>query len=155
MPVIELRNCLWLLAPILVWNAVFGARLPQPGFKSDAGVPRPILLAEQALRVAAFAWPLFLPLRWETPAQRAGVALYAVGALIYFASWLPLVYAPESAWSRSAAGLLGPAYTPLLWMWGIALIGGAWPYALVAAAFVAVHMYHNVLAHGLHGGGAR
>jgi hypothetical protein len=148
-PRLQLLNCFWLLIPIFVWNAIFTSRLPQAGFKSDAGVQKPVLLAEQVLRIAVFIWPLLLPLRWQDPSGQAGLILYVEGMLIYFASWLPLIYRPETAWSRSTAGLLAPAYTPLVWLMGIALIGGSWPYALLSLAFVGLHIYHNILAHGL------
>ena len=39
MPKLQLMNCLWLLIHIFAWNAIFATRLPQEGFKSDAGVP--------------------------------------------------------------------------------------------------------------------
>jgi hypothetical protein len=149
-PRLHLVSCFWLLIPIFVWNAVFTSRLPQPGFKSDAGVPRRVLVAEQVLRIVVFIWPLFLPLRWGDPLSRAGLILFVEGLLLYFASWLPLIYRAETAWSRSAAGLLAPACTPLLWLAGIALVGGSWPYALLSLLFVGVHLYHNILAHGLH-----
>ena len=149
MPRLQFLNCIWLLLPVFAWNAVFASRLPQEGFKSDAGVPRPILWTENLLRVAVFIWPLLLPLSWHDPQSRAGLALYALGVLIYFASWLPLMYRPEAAWSKSAAALLAPAYTPLIWLAGIALVGGSWPYALVSLLFVSVHVYHNILAHRL------
>jgi hypothetical protein len=148
-PRLQLLNCLWLLLPVFTWNAIFAPRLPQAGFKSDAGVPRPILATEQALRIAIFLWPLLLPLRWQDQQSRAGLILYFMGLFVYFASWLPLLYRPEAAWSKSPGGLLAPAFTPLLWLIGIALVGGSWPYALLSVLFVAVHVYHNVLAHGL------
>ena len=75
--------------------------------------------------------------------------LCALGNLVYFASWLPLIYRPEAAWSRSAAGPLAPAYTPQIWLADIALAGASRPYGLLALQFVGVHVYHNVLAHGL------
>jgi hypothetical protein len=150
MPKLQLLNCFWLLIPIFVWNAIFASRLSQEGFKSDAGVPKPVLAAEQVLRIAVFIGPLFLPLRWQDPRSQAGLLLFSEGLLIYFASWLLLIYRPESTWSTSAAGLLAPAYTPLIWLAGIALVGGSWPYALLSLLFVGVHVYHNILAHGLH-----
>ena len=149
MPRLQLLNCFWLLLPIFVWNAIFASRLPQLGFRSDAGVPRSILMAENLLRVGVFLWPLLLPLRWQDPQSRAGLALYALGLLIYCVSWLPLIHSPQAVWSKSAAGLLAPAYTPLIWLLGIALIGRSWPYALLSLLFVGLHMYHNILAHGL------
>ena len=73
--------------------------------------------------------------------------MYALGVLVYFASWLPLIYSSAAAWSKSAAGLLAPAYTPLIWLAGIALVGGSRPYALASLLFVGLHVYHNILAH--------
>jgi len=75
-------NCFWLLLPILAWNAAFGSRLPQSGFKSDAGVPRSVLAAEQVLRIAVFVWSLLLPLSGQEKQSRAGLALYGVGLLL-------------------------------------------------------------------------
>ena len=60
MPKLQLLNCFWLLIPIFAWNAIFTSRLPQAGFKSDAGVRRPVLVAEQVLRIAVFVGPLLL-----------------------------------------------------------------------------------------------
>jgi hypothetical protein len=124
MPRLQLLNCFWLLLPIFAWNAIFASRLPQEGFKSDIGVPRPILWAENSLRIVVFLWALFLPLRWQDPQSRAGLALYGLGVLLYFASWLPLIYSSEAAWSKSAAGLLAPAYTSITISWPIACSGG-------------------------------
>ncbi len=71
MPRLRLRNCFWLLLPVLALNAVFASRLPQVGFKSDAGVPDTLLVAEQVLRMAGFLRPLSLPLRWLGQVGRA------------------------------------------------------------------------------------
>ena len=149
MPKLQWLNCFWLLLPVFVWNGALTSRLPQAGFQSDAGVPQPILMAEWLLRIAVFVWPLFLPLRWHSRQNRVGLILYGVGLVIYCTSWLPLIYLPEAAWSTSAAGLLAPAYTPLIWLAGIALVGGSWPYGALSLLFVVAHLYHNVLAHGL------
>jgi hypothetical protein len=142
-------NCFWLLIPAFVWNIALASRLAQAGSATDAGVPQPVLAAEWALRIAVLAWPLFLPLRWDRQPGRTGLVVYCLGMLVYFASWLPLIFLPESNWSESAAGLLAPAYTPLIWLSGIALVGGSWPYAGLSVLFVVVHVYHNILAYGL------
>lgn len=137
----QLLNCLWLLIPVCVWNAVFARQLPQEGFHSDDGVSHFILIAEHILRIAVFLWPLFLPLRWEHGSGRTGMILFSMGLLIYFGSWIPLLYYPQAAWSLSTAGLLAPAYTSLVWLFGIALIGASWPYGLLSLFFVAVHVH--------------
>ena len=36
-----------------------------------------------------------------------------------------------------------------MWLAGIALVGASWPYGLLSLLFVGVHVYYNILAHGL------
>ena len=38
-----------------------------------------------------------------------------------------------------------PALSPALWLLGIALLGRSWWYGLLSLAFVAVHVYHNII----------
>ncbi len=146
-------NCLWLLVPILAWNAIFSIKLAHPAFEFDEAVPQWVLLLENLLRVAVMLLPLFMPLRWDTFQSRVGIAVYLIGLAIYFASWIPLMVAPESAWSSSLLGFLAPAYTPLLWLVGIGLISGWWPYLVLAVAFVGIHMIHWGQAYALALGG--
>lgn len=141
-------NCFWMLVPILGWNLALTPHLAQTRPVSDAGVSQFVLAAEWALRIGAFAWALFLPLRWNRRPGRAGLLVYSLGVLVYFASWLPLILLPESHWGTSAAGLLAPAYTPLIWRSGIALVGGSRGYAVLSLLFVVVHVYHHILAYG-------
>jgi hypothetical protein len=135
-------NCLWLLIPILAWNAIFSSKLAHPAFEFDEAVPRWVLLLENLLRFAVFVLPLLMPLRWDTAQSKIGIVVYAMGLLIYFASWVPLMVAPESAWSNSLFGFLAPAYTPLIWLIGMGLIGGWWPYLILSLVFVGVHVGH-------------
>ena len=107
-------NCIWLLVPILAWNAAFSSKLAHPAFEFDEAVPKSVLLLENLLRVAVMVLPLLMPLRWGTLQSEVGIAFYIMGVLVYFASWIPLMVAPDSAWSNSLAGFLAPAYTPLL-----------------------------------------
>jgi len=71
------------------------------------------------------------------------LAIYLPGTLIYFGSWLPLLVAPASPWTNSAAGLLAPRLTPFLSFLGIALLGGSWPYGIIAALFIFLHTLHG------------
>jgi hypothetical protein len=108
-----LLTCGWLLAPIIVWNLVLTVHLPPPISNSESwgAIPQPLALAENTLRIFVFAIPFFMPLQVSTRRQKAGVALFIVGTLVYFASWLALIAAPQSGWSSSAIGFLAPAYT--------------------------------------------
>ncbi|MCW4039882.1 MAG: hypothetical protein NWE83_03905 [Candidatus Bathyarchaeota archaeon] len=135
-------NCLWLMIPILAWNAAFSSKLAHPAFKFDEAVPKRILMLENVLRGSVTILPLFMPLRWDTPQSKIGIAVYLVGLVVYFASWAPLMIKPASAWSNSLLGFLAPAYTPLLWLVGIMLISGWWPYLVLSLAFVGVHISH-------------
>jgi hypothetical protein len=76
--------------------------------------------------------------------SKTGLAVYIIGTLIYFASWLPLIWMPDSAWSQSAAGLLAPRLTPLLSFLGITLIGHSAAYAVFAVIFIALHTWHGL-----------
>ena len=135
-------NCLWLLMPILAWNIIFSSQLAHPAFKFDAAVPQWVLLLENVLRAAVMILPFFMSLRWDTTTSKVGIAIYLIGLILYFASWIPLMVAPESAWSNSLPGFLAPAYTPLIWLVGIGLIGGGWPYLILSVIFVGVHIGH-------------
>lgn len=135
-------NCFWLLIPILAWNLVFSSKLAHPAFNHDETVPKLVLRVENVLRVGVMILPLLMPLRWDTPLSKLGINTYLIGLSIYFASWIPLMYAPNSAWSNNLAGFLTPAYTPLLWLVGIGLIAGWWPYLALSVVFVGVHIWH-------------
>jgi len=135
-------NCLCLLIPVLAWNAIFSSKLVHTAFEFDEIVSPWILLLENVLRLTVFVVPLFMPLRWDISQSKIGIAIYAIGVLIYFVSWIPLMVAPQSTWSNSLLGFLAPAYTPLLWLIGIGLIGGWWPYLVFLALFAGVHVGH-------------
>jgi hypothetical protein len=74
--------------------------------------------------------------------------------VIYFASWLLLIYFPESAWSHSAIGFMAPAYTTIIWLTGIGLIGetlfAGLPYHPIvyigaSTVFVVFHSIHSYI----------
>ena len=146
-------SCGVLLVPALAWNLAFAEYLP-PTFSRAvfwSGIPNWLAITENASRTVVLALPFFMPLDIATPIQRRGLAVFAVGTLIYFASWLPLIFSPSSAWSASAAGFLAPAYTPALWLLGLALAGRRlfwgrfyrwWFYLAAAALFLSAHIFH-------------
>ena len=120
-----LLNGFLLIAPILIWNGIFYSRLPaqyQPEI-FELGIHPLISFGENILRIAVFGLPLLFMLGLSTKSQKLGLGLYLAGVIIYFLSWLPLIFAQESAWSNSLLGFMAPAYTPMLWLVGIALLG--------------------------------
>ncbi len=135
-------NSFWLLIPILAWNLIFSSYLSHPAFEYDEAVSKWILTLENVLRFAVMILPLLMPLHLEKPQNKIGIVVYLIGLIIYFASWIPLMVAPDSAWSNSLLGFLAPAYTPLLWLLGISVISGWWPYLLLSLVFVGIHIGH-------------
>jgi len=139
-----LINCLWLILPLLVWNIVFGSKLNDSRLTSDANSPPWQLLAENGTRILVFALPVLIPLQFQNGTSKAGFVVYLIGTLIYFVSWIPLMIAYQSYWSRSTIGTLAPFITPLFVFWGIALIGQSWGYGIVSILFIILHGWHGV-----------
>ncbi|MBL8610339.1 MAG: hypothetical protein JNL38_23585 [Myxococcales bacterium] len=151
-------SCGLLLVPATLWNVALAGRLP-PAFapaESWREIPAPLSAAENGLRVAAFALPFFMPLDLSTPTAKRALLLYAVGTVLYFASWLALILSPGSSWSTSAVGFTAPAYTPFFWFFAIALLGrrlfwGAfyrwWMYLALAVAFLGAHVSHTAIVY--------
>jgi len=145
-------NCFLLFIPVFIWNAALYRKLPS-GYQKPAWdeIPRWIAISENVLRIIVFILPLFLRLSLTLPVQRAGLILYGCGILLYFLSWLIPIRAPESRWSRSGPGFTAPAYTTILWLAGIMLMGQEttvglpyefFMYGIVCLLFWAVHTGH-------------
>ena len=111
--------------PILLWNAVFTRFLP-PALAStefSRDIPPLVGYGENTLRVVLMVLPFPMPLEVATVGQRRGLLLFTVGTLLYFLAWVPLMVVPQSRWSTSWLGFVAPAYTPLIWLAGLGLIG--------------------------------
>ncbi len=137
-------NCLWLMVPLLAWNIVLAPKITLEQITSDVHSPAWLLMAENIARIIVFVFPLLLPLRLQDSISKAGLAIYLVGTLIYFATWIPLIWMPDSSWSQSALGLLAPRVTPLLSFLSIALIGHSAPYAVASVVFIILHTWHGI-----------
>ncbi len=142
----ELRwlNCLWLMVPLLAWNIILAPKITLEKVISDSNSPTWLLVAENIFRILVFAFPLLLPLRVQDTVSKTGLSIYLVGTLVYFVTWIPLIWMPDSTWSQSAAGLLAPRLTPLLSFLGIALIGLSAPYAVFSILFISLHTWHGM-----------
>jgi len=140
-------TCLWLMLPLLAFNLVLRARITDPRVTSDAHSPQWLLVAENGTRILIFALPLLISLPhgadWQSALPKAGLAVYILGTLVYFFSWLPLLFAQASAWSNNPAGLLAPRLTPYLSFLGISLRGGSWLYGGIATVFIFLHAWHG------------
>ena len=140
---IVIWNCLWFLLPVLAWNIIFTSRLTQKGFQEDAPVPKWLAVTENIFRFAVFLFPILLPINLISPANLAGLFLLIGGMTVYFISWVPLMNAPKSRWSRSVPGILAPHVLPLLFFFGIALIGESWIYAVLGVCLTAFHVWRG------------
>jgi hypothetical protein len=151
-----LLNSLLLLLPIMAWNLIFASKLSWAYSEEvfSTNIPSFITRVENAFRLIVFILPALMPLRIETQSQKIGLWLYIAGTVIYFVSWLAQMYFPQSAWSLSSWGFLAPAYTPLIWLTGIGLIGStlyfsspyrSWMYIATSVIFVGFHLSHAMI----------
>src|SRR6266496_1760422 len=149
-----LENCFWLLVPILLLNALLMRKLPenyQPAVFSFH-IPRWTSAGEALLRVAVFAFPLFMPFGISQTEQKIGLLIYLVGFFLYALSWMMQIWFPGSGWSSSRWGFMAPSYTPAIWLLGIAYVGPAFYFAIphtkviymgFSAAFLIFHNAHS------------
>jgi hypothetical protein len=149
-------TCFLLTIPILVWNLVLTNKLPKD-FQPEIfwyHIPTFITYGENISRIILFVFIFLMPLKISTNSQKKGLVLYLIGTLLYFASWLILMYSPDSIWSKSIFGFLAPAYTPLFWLIGIGFIGNSfyfdisfkrWLYFLIVLVFLVFHNWHSYL----------
>jgi hypothetical protein len=153
------KNAGWLIVPVLLWNAFLTSRLPQ-AYSPEvfwSNIPAALSTAENALRLIVTALPFFSPLEIVAQSQKRGLAIFSAGLAIYFISWLPLIYAPDSAWSLSAIGFLAPAGTPAVWLFGLALVMQRlfwrspyrwWVFLILSLGFLAAHISHAAIVFG-------
>ena len=122
---IILSSGIWLTLPILLWNAIFINRLPAQYLPEifNKDIPPLVAYGEAILRVFVFGMPLLFTIGISSQRQKRGLIWYLVGAMIYFLSWVPLLFFPESLWSKGFLGFFAPGYTPLFWLIGIGLLG--------------------------------
>jgi hypothetical protein len=156
-----LVNCFWfLLLPNLI--SLFLAKYLPDSFQVYIfwnDIPPVIKLFENGLRIAVMMLPVFFPLSIATNKQRKGLFIYSIGLVLYFLSYLLLIYLPESAWSNSLIGFTAPATTPLIWFVGIGLIMNKpffniryrrWVYIILAITFCVFHFMHASIIYYRH-----
>ena len=143
--------------PVFIWNLLFTSKLPFPYNRPefDSAAPKLVLILESILRLAVFLMPLGFSIDVSAGRGRIGLWIYLIGILVYFASWVPLMRTPHSVWSRSLMGFCAPAFTPLIWLVGIALMPHSWyfsdayspwQYLIPVFLFILFHLTHNALS---------
>ncbi len=151
-------SCGLLLVPASLWNIALSSHLP-PAFASAEfwrDIPAPLTFVENTLRIAVFALPFLMPLNLSTKGSRPALLVFVIGTLLYFASWLMLILLPSSQWSTGPIGFTAPAYSPFVWLLGIALLGRQWfwgtfyrwwIYLVIAITFLAAHITHTAIVY--------
>jgi hypothetical protein len=143
------------MIPILIWNIIFTSKLPAAydpkSFNSN--IPLFLITLENIFRSIIFVLPLFMKIDISSNIGKKGFYVYIIGSIIYYVSWLMLIYAPNLLWSRSIFGFAAPAYTPIIWLIGISLMANSyyfkityskWHFLLPCILFAIFHITHSV-----------
>jgi hypothetical protein len=118
-------------------------------------VPKSLVVVENVLRTIVFVSSGLLQLEIKQRIQSVGLIIYVCGLVVYFASWILQIRFKQVKWAQSGIVFTAPAYTPVIWLCGIGLIGQRllfnvwytyWIYILLSLAFVAVHTRHSLVA---------
>ena len=151
-------NCFLLILPILLWNITLAAYLPK-AFNPDVfwrDIPDWVVYCENTLRISIMVIPVIMFFSLKTSNQKIGLKIYFIGTLLYFLSWLALIIYPNSYWGQSMFGFMAPAYTPILWLIGIGLIGNksffriknlTFIYISLSILFVSFHLLHTYIVY--------
>lgn len=145
-----------LMLPILLWNVIYTSKLPScyNPYTFNSGLPLPISIGENIFRVIVFIFPLLLTFNIASSNGKKGLVIYGVGCILYFASWLMLIYMPDSVWSKSIFGSTAPAYTPIIWLIGIAYLlddyyfniqYNKWHLIIPSILFSIFHLIHTLI----------
>ena len=151
-------SCGLLLIPAIAWNLAFTSKLMPPHAMAEfwRDIPAPVMLIENSLRALVFGLPFIMPLQISTKLERRALLAFVLGTLVYFASWLALMYWPQSSWSSSILGSLAPVYTPILFLASLAVLGKRlfwgrfycwWMYLVLCVGFLAAHITHGAFVY--------
>ena len=132
---------------------IFANKLPEKYTEKGKwdNIPKLLAALENTLRTIVFLIPVLMKLNLNSDRAIVGLVVYLLGIIIYFISWSLQMYRPDSNWSKSLLGTMAPAYTPIIWLNGIALIGKenfleipnfALFYLIISFVFVIVHSLH-------------
>lgn len=151
-------SCFLLMLPIMLWNMLLAGKLPIP-FQPEVfwkDIPPFVAYGENISRVIVFALTLLMPLQLNKDTQKSGLWIYLFGTFIYFWSWLPLIWFPQSQWNNRIIGFMGPALTPILWLTGIGLLGRSfffglpyrrWIFLVASILFCGFHIAHTYIVY--------
>lgn len=146
------------IIPILAWNIIFTSKLPlaynPKSFNSN--IPLFLLIGENIFRTIIFILPIVFKINITTVQGKQGLFVYLFGSFLYYASWLFLIYSPNSSWSNSVFGFTAPAYTPIIWLIGISLMVDSyyfnitytkWHFIIPCILFSIFHITHALVVY--------
>lgn len=146
------------IVPILIWNIIFTSKLPvvynPENFNSN--IPLFLIVVENIFRSIIFILPLFFKNDISSNKGKRGLYIYVLGSVLYYISWIILIYAPNLLWSKSLLGFTAPAYTPIIWLIGISLMANSyyfkikfskWHYIIPCIMFSIFHITHSVIVY--------
>lgn len=138
-------NCFILILPILIWNAIFASKLPEIMQNEVPGISQTILGIENIFRGIIFILPVFMAIDLNDSNFKTGIILYSISTLIYFISWIPLVYFSDTNFSRHFLIWLAPAYTPLVVFISFSILGKSLLYGIIGTLFIIFHLAHETI----------
>jgi hypothetical protein len=139
-------NCFLFQIHILLYNAFFFNKISR-NLPSDEGLAPWLLRAENFFRCLVFFLPIFIPINTSASTYIPGLILCIGGSVIYFLSWIPLLMVQKfkNLLSKSISIFLGPFFSPILFLSGIALIGESLGYFFCSLLFILIHTRHGFL----------
>ncbi len=154
------KSGFWLTLPPMLFSLSlmeFGPSSLTPA-QFNEGISIGLLNIESFARIVVFVMPAFISLGLSTPIQKRGLIFYLAGVTLYVLTYGIQNFLPDSAWSLSTFGFAASAYTNIVWMVGLGLLGENFYftkhlryrpifYIGPAAFFVAIHTAHTVLYH--------
>ena len=133
------------IIPILLFNFIFGPKLADVGYlvnPQDIGL---LGTVELVLRIVIFIIPLFLFFDIHDSFFIRNLMIYIFGVILYFICWILIIYFPEAIVTRSWFVQLGPAYFPIIWLTGLALMCRSYFFIPVSLLFTCVHTISTYL----------
>lgn len=129
----------WWMIPVLFWNMTFTQVLPA-GLDDLSALPVWLTSADHALRIFVLVVPYWL--HEQLPVDRRARWLTAVGIVVYFLSWLPVLTLDGA--EQQLVWVVLPALSPLLWMSGMTWMSRNPLYGVMAVGFVCLHTFTTV-----------
>ncbi|MEN8908150.1 MAG: hypothetical protein ABF289_19525 [Clostridiales bacterium] len=133
------HNGQWFLMPIYLWNIIFAQKLTSVGYMAkpvDLGV---LGIIENIFRIGIFAWPTFMLFNLKDENFKKYFTYYIIGTMIYFTSWLIIIFMPQSTIANTWFIKLAPAYTTIIYFYAIGKLGQNKYYKYLALIFVLIH----------------